>query len=288
MQRILVATDFSARSDRALRRASLLAKQRGGEVVLVHVVDDDQPERLARAEREASLGLLGDLARTLREADGVDARADVVLGDPFDAIVRAIETHGADVAAIGAHRRRLLRDVFLGTTAERVVRESRRPVLVVNALPTAAYRSVLVAVDLGGASQRLLESFDRLGLAERAAVSAAHVFEAPAAPRLARAAIPGSEIAGYVSEEEQRAAHALGALLGACAFPADHKLLRRNEGSVGDTLCAMARDADADLVVVGTQARKGLAGFLLGSVAHAVLRACDRDVLAIPLRDDTA
>ena len=41
MQRIMLATDFSERSDRALRRTVLLAKAHGAVLDLVHVVDDD-------------------------------------------------------------------------------------------------------------------------------------------------------------------------------------------------------------------------------------------------------
>ncbi|HEU6442162.1 MAG TPA: universal stress protein, partial [Microvirga sp.] len=46
MRTILVATDFSTRSDRALRRATLLARHVSARLVLIHVVDDDRPVRL--------------------------------------------------------------------------------------------------------------------------------------------------------------------------------------------------------------------------------------------------
>jgi universal stress protein E len=39
--RILAATDFSTRSQRAVRRAGVLARDKGAELTLVHVVDDD-------------------------------------------------------------------------------------------------------------------------------------------------------------------------------------------------------------------------------------------------------
>ena len=69
---ILVATDSSSRSDRAVRRATLLAKELGASLSLVHVVDDDQPGRIVDAEREAAAAVLHDQARSLREIDGVD------------------------------------------------------------------------------------------------------------------------------------------------------------------------------------------------------------------------
>jgi universal stress protein E len=52
--RFLAATDFSTRSQRAVRRAGLLAQEHGAELALVHVVDDDQPQDLVALEtREA-------------------------------------------------------------------------------------------------------------------------------------------------------------------------------------------------------------------------------------------
>jgi len=47
---ILAATDFSTRSYRALRQAGLLARACGGELSLVHVVDDDRPPDLVAIE----------------------------------------------------------------------------------------------------------------------------------------------------------------------------------------------------------------------------------------------
>lgn len=49
---IMMATDLSERSDRDLRRATLLAWQYGAGIALVHAVDDDQPRRIVEAERE--------------------------------------------------------------------------------------------------------------------------------------------------------------------------------------------------------------------------------------------
>lgn len=43
METIMMATDFSERSDRALRRITLLAKQHKAKITLIHVVDDGQP-----------------------------------------------------------------------------------------------------------------------------------------------------------------------------------------------------------------------------------------------------
>lgn len=63
MKTIMVATDFSERSDRALRRATLLARQFEATMLLVHVVDDDQPRRIVDAERDEATKLLRQMTR---------------------------------------------------------------------------------------------------------------------------------------------------------------------------------------------------------------------------------
>ena len=71
LKNILVATDFSERSDRAIRRATLLAREFAASVAMVHSVDDDQPQPLIDNEREIAEKLLDEQARSLREIDGV-------------------------------------------------------------------------------------------------------------------------------------------------------------------------------------------------------------------------
>ena len=71
MQRLLCATDFSERSDRALRRAVLVARAEKAELDLVHVVDDDRPKRLVDHEATDAWALLRQQMATLGSVDGV-------------------------------------------------------------------------------------------------------------------------------------------------------------------------------------------------------------------------
>ncbi len=135
MQKILVATDFPERSDRAQRRATLLARQSGASIALVHVIDDDQPRRVIDTERDEAENLLNQMAATLRDVDGVECDTQVILATPFVGIIKAVADVAPDLLVIGPHRRQVLRDVFTGTTAERTIRPINCPVLMVNATP---------------------------------------------------------------------------------------------------------------------------------------------------------
>jgi universal stress protein E len=126
---ILAAMDFSTRSQRALRRAGQLAQATAAELAIVHVVDDDQPQRLVGMEARESERMLTELIGAMSELRDVRCHPRVVIGDPFDAIVRTAVAQTADLIVMGAHRKQLLRDIFVGTTVERVIRTGHHPVL---------------------------------------------------------------------------------------------------------------------------------------------------------------
>ena len=90
MKRIMFATDFSERSDRALSRAVILAKAHDAVLEIVHVVDDDRPRRIVDHEVNDARQLLGELARSLKDLDGVSCSTQIVQDDPFAGIVKVV------------------------------------------------------------------------------------------------------------------------------------------------------------------------------------------------------
>ena len=282
MQRVLVATDFSTRSDRALRRGSLLARQAGAELVLVHVVDDDQPRRLIDAEREQAASLLHDLTRTVRESDGIDCQSRVDLGDAFQGIVRVADELGADLLVLGPHRRQVLRDTFFGTTAERAIRTSRTPVLMANGVPTGPYRTVLLATDFSEASVAAAQAAKQLGLLAEVEIVALHVLMDEEGGPLLRASMTVKEADHRVAEAEARAMDQLDRFTHKLGIVAARRVVRPSEESTGMAINNHTKAAKTDLIVVGTHGRTGLEKWLLGSVAESVLSRAELDVLAVP------
>src|SRR5512138_3305550 len=131
--RIVAATDFSTRSNRALRQAGLLAAARkDNELHVLHVVDDDQPDELVSLEKREAERVLTEQVASMPELQGTNARSLVIAGDPFDGILRVAQQVSADLVVMGSHRKQLLLDTFTGTTIERVIRKGHFPVLMVN------------------------------------------------------------------------------------------------------------------------------------------------------------
>ncbi len=287
MKNIMVATDFSTRSDRALRRAALLAKQNGVALSLVHVVDDDQPRRIVEGERDVAVQLLAEQATTLQDIDGLACTTRVVLGTPFAGIVQETKNRAPDLLVLGPHRRQVLRDMFVGTTAERTIRSVNCPVLMSNAPPVGSYRHALLTTDLSDASRLAIERFLSLEITRGATLSILHVVDAPAL-RLAMAdSIPKDDRQQYLQDELKAAEHELSEFVSSLGA-AHMKHAVRHEGTTiaNETLTA-AREIGADLIMVGTRGRSGFAKLVLGSVAKEILRRSDRDVLTVPPRQES-
>jgi nucleotide-binding universal stress UspA family protein len=272
---LMVATDFSERSDRALRRATLLARQSGAAITLKHVVDDDQPERIVAVERMEAVRLLADLVQTVRQTDGIPCEAEVILADPFEGVVRAVAAKTPDLLVIGPHRRQVLRDIFVGTTAERVLRAVTCPILMANAPPVGLYRRALIATDFSETSAAAAQALLTLGICGGCSLVLLHVFEAPALDLAASPAISGVARQAYLEDARAEALHHLQVFARSAGVDAADLRLRRRQGSAAGEILSLADDEQADLIVVGTRSRSGAAKIFLGAPQrHAASAPC--------------
>lgn len=284
MKTILVATDFSGRSDLALARGARLAARARARLHLVHVVDDDQSRKIFEGEAAISRQLLDEQLEQLRDVEGLECSGAVVPGDAFQGILDAAETIGADLAVIGAHRRHLLRDVFVGTTAQRTIRRAQLPVLMVNAPPARAYGRVVLATDLSENSRNAAESFVALDLADAGQYTLLHVFDAPVQLLTMRDVLTSGEQDRYLADLQADADRALAGFDAPPPLSGGHRIARPYNGAISHGILEAAADLAADLIVVASQGRSGLAKIALGSVAEDVLSRAERDVLVIPPR----
>lgn len=279
---ILVATDFSVRSDRAMRRAALLAVRLSARLTLVHVVDVDKPSSLIEADRGAASALLAELTQTLCQVDGLEAEWRVEVDDVWAGILKAAEETAADLIVIGPHRSRWS-NAFVGTTAERVVRRSDRPLLVAVEVPSAHHRGTLLALDFDEASEFAARRALAMGVFDHTEVVVMHAFEAPAEHLMKRALEPGTEVAEYVRAEGRAARKELQKLLADLELPPTVQTVASIKGSPARTILEAAQQLDSDLIVLGTNRRTGFERALVGSVTADVIRDAHRDVLIIPV-----
>jgi nucleotide-binding universal stress UspA family protein len=280
--KILAATDFSTRSQREVRRAGLLARDAGANLALAHVVDEDRPRALVDLERKEAERMLAEQIATIPELAGLACRPVVVEGDPFAGILRAAASVGADLLVMGAHRKQLLRDVFVGTTVERVIRTGPYPVLMVNAEAEQPYRVLFAAVDTSEASINALRVAQALGWIGKLQVTLVHAFTATAKGKMKVAGISQAGIDEHIAAERRRATGELSTLLEAGQLDAGQWSMRVEDGRPFTVISRAVQERKPDVLLIGTRGRTGLPKLLLGSVTEQVLRSLDVDILAVP------
>jgi nucleotide-binding universal stress UspA family protein len=277
---ILAATDLSSRSDRAVRRAALLGRQFGARLALLHVVDDDQPADVVDRQLRQAAMLLDGYASRLAEIASAVPEVLVRRGSPFQAIVETAGEQASDLVVMGTHRKRILRDIFVGTTIERVVRTGPAPVLMVNAYPDGPYRQVVLATDMSEASGQAVRAARSLGFLDVGEVCVLHAYRSYADAFLEWTDAGKAEIAAH---DAAREAHArLAAFIRREGLDDRRYEIVLDEGSAFGAISRTVARRNPDLLVIGTSGRTGLKLQLLGSVADEILRRVDCDVLVVP------
>lgn len=282
---ILAATDFSTRSNRALRQAGLLAQRSSAELRIVHVVDDDQPEQLVRMEKREAERLLREQLDSMSELRGTRSHATVMEGDPFDGILRAAAEVQPDFIVMGSHRKQLLLDIFTGTTLERVIRKGSFPVLMVNREAQHRYERVIAPTDMSAFSSGAIRVALSTGLISDKGATLLHGFMALAKGKMFVAGSERASIDNYVASERKRAAEELTAFLAANDLKHTQWSLRVEEGAPMEVISRAVSQMRPDLLVMGTHGRSALLKALIGSVTEEALRSLDVDILAVPPRD---
>ena len=178
---------------------------------------------------------------------------------------------------IGPGKAKNLREKVLGSTADRVVRSSSQPVLVVRSSTLDPYRRLVVAVDFSRASHAAAKAAMRL--APDAAVELVHAMEIPLAfeQAMLKAGTPQAEIDHHRRARAREARQQISASLKDLSV--GDAGLRIIQGDAAQALVRLSRRGRTDLIVLGTQGGYAITQALLGSVAHHVLRAAGCDVL---------
>jgi universal stress protein A len=135
--RILVPTDFSDRSLRALEYAIDFGRTWNAELLIVNVVEPIRHTRLISDVSELLENRRAEAAEELAKLEGQtkqhyrNCRSEVHFGIPFEVIAKVAKTVEADLIIIATHGHTGLSHMFLGSVAERVVRIAQCPVLTV-------------------------------------------------------------------------------------------------------------------------------------------------------------
>jgi nucleotide-binding universal stress UspA family protein len=293
IKRIVVGTGMSPLANWAAARAALLAHESGSESVdLIHVIDNlaietlrhlmKTPLETERRLMELSRKQLTEIERTLSEKYQIPVSATTLnVGRPYTEIVRYAEFLNADLVVLGAHGGGLVRELFVGSTVDRVLRKLTRPVLIVKREPQAGYRKVLIPVDFSEFSEQATEF--SMNIAPHAHITTLHAVEVPFKARLESAGVDDKLVQIYESQVQVQKKKEIQQFISELEAP------KANLSSVvelGPTSAVIRKNMevlDPDLIVIGKHGQSGQDETLIGSVTRRVIKDASCDILVVPL-----
>lgn len=290
MTSVVAATDFSDAAGHAAERGAIVAKEQQARLDLMHVISGSSLSSLSKlfqVSADVEARLIGDARRLLDEtiadigkATSVRASASVKTGRVLGEILLASET--ADLLVLGAHGLKPLRDLILGTTAERVLRTCKRPVLIVKRPPRGVYERVIVPVDFSSYSAPALKTARQI--AHNARITILHAFRVPFEGKLQIADASDETIRNYCEMERREAEKKIEELTRGSGDDAHRISLTVVRGDVSRVIFAKEEELSADLIVIGKHGQSMVKELLLGSVTHHVLAGSKCDVLVVPIQ----
>jgi nucleotide-binding universal stress UspA family protein len=276
---ILLATDLSARCDRALDRAALLASEWQARLFIVHALEDatgalDEVPSWRRSPDPQHLAE----SRVRSELRESCPGGTVVIerGEAADVILRAAETHACGLILTGVARNEPLGRLLLGSTVNGLVRRAKIPTLVVRKRGHRPYRRIVVAVDFSDSSRHAVEATVRFFPHQPLTVF--NAYDAPMAGLT-------TDAASYRAQMKEVATRQAEQFLRSCdlsSWKGQKTDFLIEYGDPDRLLHDYASEKDVNLVAFATHGRSALFEALIGSVAQSLVSTLPCDALVIP------
>jgi len=140
--KILYPTDFSDVAKKAMDYITKLKEAGGKEVIVLHVIDERAigdicllyasrgSVEMVRRIKEEACKEMDKIGAGLRQ-EGFEVKLRVERGIPLTEILRVEQEEGVSVTVIGSHGKSNVKEMLLGSVSEKVIRKSKRPILVI-------------------------------------------------------------------------------------------------------------------------------------------------------------
>jgi len=280
---IVVGTDGSEDSTRALRWAAAEARRRGGSLkILTAYTSTWPPEAFGYPgpsldyTREPFERIVAEAIGQARAfAPGLDVTGAAVLGNPASELVEA--SRGAAMVVVGNRGRGGFASLLLGSVSLQVATHATVPVVVVRGRAESAGGPIVVGVDASPSAQQLIELAFEQAQQRGSRLTAVSTYTIPIPPR-------GADTPPLLYDQEAVREAAAGELHAALALWQEKYpdvAVQPVIGLGSPALYLVERSRGATLVIVGSRGHGALAGALLGSVGQQLLHHADCPVMIV-------
>ena len=279
ISKILVATDFSHESQNALRCALALAKRYQSRLFITHAfpaevlmtAGDAWPPMTDVARRNAE----ANMAQLEQREDLKSFPHEVVMqsGETWEVLSQVLSDQNIDLVVMGTHGYGGINKLFLGSTAEKVVRHAICPVLTVGphvrVLPLDRFGHILFATDFSSGSLRALTYALSLAEEDRGELTMLHVIES--------SPVSESELVEWKRQDREK----LNQLISPDLDLADKPEIEVEVGTAGEEIVRLADTRNAELIVMGSHLGGAVSTHLPWTTLHHVLQHAHCPVLTV-------
>ncbi len=295
----------------ALERAVTLAEQNQARLTVVDVIEQaslasNLPyEGLSREDFQTALLHFHDkklVALLAPYRERIEIQHRVLEGAPFLAIIRQVLRHHHDLVIKVTETQDWLTRVF-GSDDMHLLRKCPSPVWLLKPTSPPGYQRILAAIDIAGddassaaaeqqhnLSRQILQMASALALSNSAELSIVHVWEAFGEGVMRGGLIntPQEKVNTYVEQVRRQHQTQVDQLVAEMATTVGADALEKLKpqtnllkGRARREIPLLAKQINADLLVMGTVARTGVPGFIMGNTAESILNQIDCSVIAI-------
>ncbi|HRX84185.1 MAG TPA: universal stress protein [Phycisphaerae bacterium] len=302
LKNIVVGIDYTKSSDAALAQAMRMAQWNAAHIHVIHVIESLVVSDLARAygaaeahteaevrkaaRRRANEAIAAAQALAAVNAETHSPRSemnvDIVIGNPFYAIMCCIRVVSADLLILGAHGTSTSHR-GAGTLAAKCVRKAPTKVMLVRENGRRPFARIAACIDFSESSALVIEQAIRCAQQDSAAIDVLHVFSPPwqvvhyMSPTLQASPDFQKQYRDHLNSRLEEFLRPYESET--IALNVEHHLIEATEVKWGIT--EFLKSSGADLVVTGTRGRSWLVGMLIGTTAEAIVRDSPCSVLAI-------
>jgi len=274
MKKILIPTDFSKHAEYALKVAAQIARKNNGEIILLHMLELPQQGSDAVGSgkelpeimffKNAAINRLEELMDE-DYLDGIKVSEAVLFELAFEGVLKASKINDVDLVVMGSHGASGYKEMFIGSNAEKVVRNSEVPVLIIKKeQENFDVNNFVFASDF---SEEIKKPFEKV-------VEFANKFDATL--HLAMINTPNNFKPTSLSEQIMN------------EFVANFKINKfethvYNESNVEKGILNFSNSINADLIGMSTHGRKGLSHFFNGSISEDLVNHASRPVITFKI-----